>query len=109
MNICRGSSPSRRDDIESILYIIVNCVVDEKLPWAKFGKYYNEHNLSKLRFARSTPEAVEEVRALMPESFKAYYSQLCELKYEDKPDYDSLRLCIRIELSRMYELHDETA
>ena len=27
MHICRGSSPSRRDDIESILYIILNNVV----------------------------------------------------------------------------------
>ena len=61
MHICRGSSPSRRDDIESILYIIVHCTVDSKLPWSHFGKFYNEKNLPKLRYARSTQEAVEEV------------------------------------------------
>ena len=41
MHICRGSSPSRRDDIESILYIIVNSVMETKLPWSHFGAFYN--------------------------------------------------------------------
>ena len=69
MHICRGSCPSRRDDIESILYIIVNSVVESRLPWSHFGKFYNEQNLPKLRYARSTPEAIEEVCELLPESY----------------------------------------
>ncbi len=108
MHICRGSSPSRRDDIESILYIIVNTVVESKLPWSHFGKFYSEQNLPKLRYARSTPEAVQEVYELLPESYQAYYKSLCSLKYEDKPDYSGLKNCILTEIARLNEFYDET-
>ncbi len=35
MNICRGSSLSRRDDIESIIYLFLT-LLQRNVPWAKF-------------------------------------------------------------------------
>jgi serine/threonine protein kinase len=36
MNICCGSSLSRRDDIESIIYLMVYLTNNKILPWSQF-------------------------------------------------------------------------
>ena len=38
MNICRGSNLSRRDDVESVLYILVYLINQHQLPWSRYSK-----------------------------------------------------------------------
>jgi serine/threonine protein kinase len=33
LNSCRGKSMSRRDDLESLMYIMIYLMNDDKLPW----------------------------------------------------------------------------
>jgi hypothetical protein len=35
-NICKGSSLSRRDDIESIIYMLIHLLDSNLLPWLKY-------------------------------------------------------------------------
>ena len=40
LNSCRGNTKSRRDDIQSILYIMIYLLNKNSLPWDKFHKKF---------------------------------------------------------------------
>jgi hypothetical protein len=42
LNSCRGNNKSRRDDIESCIYIMIYLLNDNYLPWCDIEKKFNE-------------------------------------------------------------------
>ena len=42
LNSCRGYNKSRRDDIESLFYVIIFLLNQNKLPWSDFDKQKNK-------------------------------------------------------------------
>lgn len=44
LNSCRGNNKSRRDDIQSIIYVMVYLLNDCKLPWSDFHKKFKGQN-----------------------------------------------------------------
>lgn len=95
--VCRGNWLSPRDDIESLLYILLYIHTKHKLPWNRYQKDYGEHKLTlnRLRVLRSTDAILDEVVKLFPtDKFKVFYRDHLKLKYEDVPDYDSLHSCL---------------
>ena len=39
---------------------------------------------------------------------QAYYIKLCDLQYEDQPDYYGLKSCINKEIARLNQFYDDT-
>jgi hypothetical protein len=95
--VCRGNLLSPRDDIESLLYILVFLETNHELPWKRFQKAYGNCTISlkELRGLRSTESISDEVVPLFPtEKLKVYYKDLLKLKFEDTPDYKRLHSCL---------------
>ena len=101
VNIHRGISPSRRDDIISIYYVLVYLIVGD-LPWninkmkeTKIEKMYN--NVFKMK---------QNINLLskygIHENIYKMYEHCLELNYSDEPDYDYLcRLLKGIDLNNL--------
>lgn len=78
INVCRGITPSRRDDVESIGYIMIYLLIGG-LPWMDDDK--RTYNLCKL------PKIVpREIITLI------HYCR--KLDFEEKPDYNYLKTLI---------------
>lgn len=83
INIHDGCEPSRRDDLESVVYIFLY-LTREKLEWLDYsiqGDYRNMNN--KIRG--------EKMRQIMndntPEKIKKYFDYCRSLKFDEKPNY----------------------
>jgi len=79
LNIHNRIEPSRRDDVESCIYIILYMYFGE-LEWFKIT---NEKDIYKLKYELTNNEDVPSFIKIM-----LYYVR--ELKFEEKPDYDYL-------------------
>ena len=44
LNSCRGNTKSRRDDIQSLLYIMIYLLNGNHLPWDDFHRRFKEKN-----------------------------------------------------------------
>ena len=94
MNVCRGCPLSKRDDIESLIYLAFFLTHNYQLPWSNlFGdanlkKEYSDLDLIK---SRSTKEVEEYITEVMPEFLKPIYQSLRKLKADQTPDYAALK------------------
>jgi serine/threonine protein kinase len=84
INVHDGYEPSRRDDLESVAYIILY-LTREKLEWSDHsiqGDYRNMNN--KIR--------AEKMRVMMddstPEIIKKYFDYCRSLKFDETPNYN---------------------
>jgi hypothetical protein len=46
MNVCRGGRLSRRDDIESLMYLTLYMLNKNQLPWSQFQKKLSKDQLT---------------------------------------------------------------
>jgi len=45
LNSCRGNNKSRRDDIESVIYILIYLLNDNYLPWCDIERKYDQEGM----------------------------------------------------------------
>ena len=85
IHIHEGLSPSRRDDIESLGYVIVYLLLGE-LPWQNLEN--SDHNIAYMKCNQNLWNTLNEqcISKYIIEFLK--YSRT--LEYEDKPDYEYL-------------------
>ncbi len=71
MNICRGHSLSKRDDFESIFYIMVYLLNGYQLPWSSLENNLNLkiNSLKEVRKMRSEPIMQNEICKLLQPEF----------------------------------------
>ena len=89
VNALRGGEQSRKDDLESIIYMII-FLIKGKLPWQgvkaikkneKYLKIYKmKKNITPIELSKSLPKQITE--------FIKYIKQL---KFDQEPDYNFLR------------------
>jgi serine/threonine protein kinase len=94
MNVCRGCPLSKRDDIESLIYLAFYLTHNYQLPWSDmFGdaNLRKEHSDLHLIKSRSTKEVEEYITEVMPGFLKSYYKSLRKLKADQTPDYAALK------------------
>ena len=104
-NALRGGEQSRRDDIESIGYMLVY-FLKKKLPWQGInGKKKMERYLKIYKMKKNTsPE--ELCSGLFPEMVE-YVSYSKNLEFEQEPDYNYLRKLFSKMLKRVNNTKDQ--
>ena len=89
LNALEGKSQSRRDDLESLGYVLIYLCLG-KLPWqgkisnSKEDKYYKIKEIKK----NITPAELCET---LPKQFEMYMKYVKNLKYEENPNYSYLK------------------
>ena len=91
LNAIRGYEQSRRDDLESLGYMLV-FLIKKTLPWLKVEKLKSSKseirkNIYKLK--STTP--IEEICSGLPSEFCDYINYCRKLAFEEDPDYNYLR------------------
>ena len=84
-----GIEQSRRDDLESLGYVLLYFLRGD-LPWQRIGANTREekqHKIMELKISHTPDLLCKE----MPEEFISYFTVVRELQFEAKPNYDLLR------------------
>ena len=89
INALEGNSQSRRDDLESLGYVLIYFCIG-RLPWQGKISHSKEDKYYKIREIKTniTPS---ELCENLPPQFEEYITYTRNLKYEEEPDYNYLR------------------
>ena len=90
VNALKGLEQSRRDDLESIGYVLIYFAKDGELPWKGLkidNKLQRYREIYKIK--RRTP--LEELCTNLPQEFCEYMKYVKNLQFEEKPNYNYLR------------------
>ena len=89
INALEGCSQSRRDDLESIGYVLIY-LLQGRLPWQGYISRSKEDKYYKIKQIKrgTTPEELCEG---LPPQFEEYIKYTRSLEYEQDPDYDYLK------------------
>ena len=87
-NAHRGFEQGRRDDIESIGYVLMY-FLNGVLPWQGLKVLKNEDHFEKIA-EKKYNTTFEELTKGNPEEFLLYFQHCDSLKFEDEPNYDYL-------------------
>lgn len=88
-NIHLGSEPSRRDDMESVGYMLLY-LVKGSLPWQGLKKKTKENPIDKIGEIKMTIDLKLLCEGL-PDCFYEYINYTRNLQFTEKPDYNYLR------------------
>ena len=104
MNCHEGLEVSRRDDLESLAYMMVHFVIGE-LPWMgikakSLGEKY------KRVFEKKQETVPDEITKILPDEMKSFLNHILELEFEQKPNYDYLSGLIK-SLKSKYGYQDD--
>ena len=83
-----GLETSRKDDFESLIYMMIY-FVKGWLPWEKVDKSNKELILQKKQNI-----SIERLAENLPKELKTFFKYIKKLEYEDRPDYDYMRVML---------------
>ena len=104
MNCHEGLEVSRRDDLESLAYMMIHFVIGE-LPWMgikakSLGEKY------KRVYEKKQETVPDEITKILPDEMKSFLNHILELEFEQKPNYDYLSGLIK-SLKSKYGYQDD--
>jgi serine/threonine protein kinase len=110
VNILNGIEASRRDDLISLGYILLNCY-NGFLPWQsnKIDSSLTEQS-EKIEFIKKTKREIQliELCKEMPYEFLVYMDYCSNLEYDEKPNYEYLRtLFLNLFKMKKYDANSE--
>jgi serine/threonine protein kinase len=86
LNTHKGFEQSRRDDIESLIYILIYFIVGE-LPWDNIKCKNKEEKYEKI-FEKKNNFRKSEIFINLPDEIKLIYEAVLLIEFESKPNYD---------------------
>jgi serine/threonine protein kinase len=96
INLHNGNEASRRDDLESIGYMLIY-FMKGRLPWQ--GVKINEDDPFLTSIGDAKTKYVPNLCDSLPSCFKCYIAYCRSLKFDDEPNYDYLSYLFTSELS----------
>ena len=93
VNALKGFETSRRDDMESLGYIIMY-LLRGNLPWSRI-KANNVKDLIKKLFEKKSITSVNELCNGFPSEFRTFVSYTRNLEFTEAPDYNYLRYLLK--------------
>ena len=93
INAHEGRELSRRDDLESIGYVLMY-FLRGTLPWQGINTRNKEEKYRKI-FEKKKETTIEELCGGYPEEFKTYITYCRSLTFEQQPDYEYLRRLLK--------------
>ena len=89
INALEGGTQSRRDDLESLGYLLVYLLIG-RLPWQGHLSHSKEDKYYKIRQIKKSTTSEQLCQGLPPQ-FEEYVTYTRGLKYESDPDYNYLK------------------
>lgn len=93
VNSCKGNSKSRRDDMESLFYLLIYLMSDHELPWAQFTG-----SIQAMVTKRLDKEITRKVFKMMPCNFYKLMINVAEIEstyksclltdFDQEPNYE---------------------
>ena len=93
INTHLGIEPSRRDDMESLGYVLLY-FCRGSLPWQGLTATDKKQKYDQIKEVK-TATPIEELCRGFPEEFAIYLNYIRSLRFDDKPDYHYLRKVFR--------------
>lgn len=103
LNSCRGYNKSRRDDMQSLIYVMVFMLNGGSLPWSDFHKKFKDRDFAFKDFLRERVDIkyMREFFKQVPQSLREIVKKVLTLQFDEKPPYDELERKIRQECKKL--------
>ncbi|KAG0290400.1 hypothetical protein BGZ98_003482 [Dissophora globulifera] len=98
INIHCGREHTRRDDIESVGYMLIEFLIGN-LPWSGLSARNSRQGWAKMREIKEDIE-LDELCDGLPKGFMTYIGYARSLKFDEEPDYEYLRNLLRSSAGR---------
>jgi hypothetical protein len=85
LNSCRGNNKSRRDDIESVFYLLIYLINNNYLPWRDFKGTFKQMVIQRLQL-----KVTKQLFKMIPTQLEECLKYLLLLNFEEEPKYDYL-------------------
>ena len=93
INALGGCEQSRRDDLESIFYILIY-FLKGSLPWQGLKVNKKEDRHKKIYEIKKNIR-IKELCSRLPEEFELFYNYIRKLQFEQVPDYYYLKILLK--------------
>ena len=97
-NSLRGVEISRRDDLESLAYMLLYFLM-KKLPWQGIRANTLQNRYKKIYYMKKKL-INDETFLSLPKEIQEFYKDIKKLKFEEKPNYNKLKEYFRILLNK---------
>ena len=101
---CRGYNKSRRDDIQSVIFLMMYLIDGCKLPWSDLHKKFEgqKYEFKDLVKERLKIQYVQELFEICPKPFKKLVKNILVISFTEEPDYDKYISKLKKELIKLY-------
>lgn len=97
INNHKGFEQSRRDDLESLGYVLIY-LLKGKLPWQNQAGSNRKEKYAKMQVIKEQALLSKSLFQGLPPAFQRYFEYVQSLKFDDRPDYVYLRSLFKKEL-----------
>ena len=104
INAMKGIEPSRRDDLESLGYMLIY-LYNQELPWDKI-KSKTKEELTRSIYDMKKKFSIKAINQDIPEGMEDYMNYVKSLKFEEDPDYNYLKIIMENMLQKINEVND---